>query len=235
VNENTVHINRHESDEKPNTPKNMKTDEKVVALAKPLGPTDAEKQAAKAVMRARKITAPRLKITRVETETGLANLVSPDHPDPDYGNVLLMNAFATGDSDFLAEVMTQLYNASSKDEPNEQRLNFMVAVIKGIKPQDQLETLLASQMAAIHGLVMDFSSRLRNGASDLEWRNSASTILNKLCRTFTMQIQALKCYRSSGEQTVRVEHVNVNAGGQAIVGNVSTRGAGATEKSESTS
>jgi len=218
--------------EKPNTPKNMKTDEKVVALAKP-GPTDAEKQAAKAVMRARRIKTPRLKITATETETGPANVVSPDHPDLDYGNVLLSNAFATADGDFLAEVMTQLYNASSKDEPNEQRLNFMVSVVKSVKPRDEIETLLGVQMAAIHGLVMDFSSRLRNGASDLEWRNSASTILNKLCRTFTTQIQALKCYRSSGEQTVRVEHVTVN--GQAIVGNVSGGMGGHAKKESSTS
>ena len=38
-----------------------------------------------------------------------------------------------------------------------------------------------------------------------------------------MQVETLKRYRSGGEQTVRVEHVNVNAGGQAVVGNVSGR------------
>ena len=194
----------------------MKTDEKIVALK--AGPTDAEKQAAKAVMRARRC--PGMLACMTRALAGLLAVLSlclagaaraesalPKPPDPAYGNVLLANAFATADSDFLAEVMTQLYNASSKDEPNEQRLNFMVAVIKGIKPQDQLETLLASQMAAIHGLVMDFTSRPLNGASDLAWRDSAANILTKLSRTFALQLEALKRYRSSGEQTAEQREI----------------------------
>jgi hypothetical protein len=42
----------------------------------------------------------------------------------------------------------------------------------------------------------------------------------KLLRTFTMQLEALQRYRGKGQQKVTVEHVNVNAGGQAIVGTV---------------
>ena len=51
---------------------------------------------------------------------------------------------------------------------------------------------------------------------------SAERAFNKLARTFTAQVEALKRYRSRGEQTVRVEHVHVNEGGQAIIGDVST-------------
>ena len=217
---------------------NIKNDKGKIVPLKP-EPNDAEKAAAKAVMRARKIPAPRLKITPTETETGMANVVSPDHPDPAYGHVLLANAFATADVDFLAEVMTQLYKASSKgSEPseqplNEQRLNFMVSVVKNLKPADQIETLLGSQMAAIHGLVMDFAGRLLR-TEDLEWRDSAANTLTKLSRTFCAQVETLKRYRSSGEQTVRVEHVTVNNGGQAIVGAVSSMAPGAKEKADST-
>jgi hypothetical protein len=49
-------------------------------------------------------------------------------------------------------------------------------------------------------------------------------MLNKLARTFASQVEALKKYRSAGEQTIKVQHVTVNDGGQAIVGNVSQRG-----------
>ncbi len=55
-------------------------------------------------------------------------------------------------------------------------------------------------------------------------------MLNKLARTFVAQMEALKKYRSTGEQTIKVQHVTVNEGGQAIVGTVHTRGGGATEK-----
>ena len=43
-------------------------------------------------------------------------------------------------------------------------------------------------------------------------------------------MEALKRYRNAGEQTVRVEHVTVNEGGQAIVGNVTHRGRGGPPK-----
>jgi hypothetical protein len=48
--------------------------------------------------------------------------------------------------------------------------------------------------------------------------------LNKLMRTFTNQMETLKRYRSGAQQTVKVEHVHVHDGGQAIVGNVETGG-----------
>ena len=35
----------------------------------------------------------------------------------------------------------------------------------------------------------------------------------EFARTFAAQVEALKRYRSSGEQTTRVEHVTVNEGG----------------------
>ena len=45
-------------------------------------------------------------------------------------------------------------------------------------------------------------------------------MLNKLARTFATQVETLRRYRTGGQQNVRVEHVTVNEGGQAIVGNV---------------
>jgi hypothetical protein len=58
---------------------------------------------------------------------------------------------------------------------------------------------------------------------------------NKLARTFAAQVEALKRYRSSGEQTMRVEHVTVNEGGQAIVGNVTHGRRGPSVKTEPSS
>jgi hypothetical protein len=57
---------------------------------------------------------------------------------------------------------------------------------------------------------------------------------NKLTRTFASQVEALKRYRSGGEQKMTVQHVHVAEGGQAIVGNVNapTQGVGERKKSE---
>ena len=42
-------------------------------------------------------------------------------------------------------------------------------------------------------------------------------------------MEALKRYRTDGQQKVTVEHVHVHAGGQAVVGTVNTRGRGQEE------
>ena len=65
-------------------------------------------------------------------------------------------------------------------------------------------------------------------------QDSAERAFNKLARTFTAQVEALKRYRNRADQTVRVEHVTVNEGGQAIVGNVSHGGRGSPENQDTT-
>jgi hypothetical protein len=41
-----------------------------------------------------------------------------------------------------------------------------------------------------------------------------------MLRTFAVQMEALQKYRTGGQQKTIVENVNVNEGGQAIVGTV---------------
>ena len=119
-------------------------------------------------------------------------------------------------------IVNQLGNAGSVGQKvDEQALNFLLSVVKGIQPKDQLETMLAAQMAAVHSLTMTYARRLAN-AEALAQQESAERTLNKLARTFAAQVEALKRYRTGGEQKVTVEHVTVNEGGQAIVGNVSS-------------
>jgi len=107
----------------------------------------------------------------------------------------------------------------------------MLSVIKGIDPRDQLEAMLAAQMAAVHMATMTFARRLMH-VENLPQQDSAERAFNKLARTFAAQVEALKRYRTGGEQTVRVEHVTVNGGGQAIVGTVTHGGRGTSEKTE---
>jgi hypothetical protein len=91
--------------------------------------------------------------------------------------------------------------------------------------------MLAAQMAAVHNATMTFAGRL-NRVDNIQQQDSAERAFNKLARTFVAQVEALKRYRTGGQQKVTVEHVTVNAGGQAIVGSVQTPGGGAPPKSE---
>ncbi len=62
------------------------------------------------------------------------------------------------------------------------------------------------------------------GAPSIEVMDIQEKALNRLARTFAAQMEALKRYRSKGEQRVYVERVNVHEGGQAIVDGGGTGG-----------
>ena len=81
---------------------------------------------------------------------------------------------------------------------------------------------------------MEFARKLKN-TDYISQQDSAERAFNKLARTFTTQVEALKRYRTGGQQKVTVENVTVNEGGQAIVGNVETGGRGASKNPEATS
>ena len=98
-----------------------------------------------------------------------------------------------------------------------------------IAPRDGIEGMLATQMAAVHIAAMRHS-RSMAGSDTLQQLEVHERILNKLTRTFTAQMEALRKHRNGGKQTVTVQHVNVEDGGQAIVGNVAQGGGGKDEK-----
>ncbi|WP_147296833.1 hypothetical protein [Paracoccus thiocyanatus] len=103
--------------------------------------------------------------------------------------------------------------------------NFALGFVDSMEPQDATEALLLTQMAAIHQATMHMARRL-NCATILPQQDSAEKALNKLARTYAAQVEALKRYRSKGQQVVRVERVTVESGAQAVVGNVSHGGRG---------
>lgn len=103
-------------------------------------------------------------------------------------------------------------------------------IVESIAPQDAIEAMLATQMLATHNTAMRLMGRAHN-AELMNHFESYSNQANKFLRTFATQVEALKRHRQKASQTVRVDHVHVNEGGQAIVGDVHT-GGGAKVKSE---
>jgi hypothetical protein len=152
--------------------------------------------------------------------------VAFQHEDPDMGALLLMADMGTTELPFFLGLSGQIASLGShKRQVDEDASNFALSVIRGVEPRDQMEAMLAAQMAAVHMATMMLARRL-NHVETLQQQDGAERAFNKLARTFAMQMEALKRYRTGGTQKVTVEHVTVNAGGQAIVGTV-TRGEGA--------
>ena len=111
---------------------------------------------------------------------------------------------------------------------DEQSSNFVLDFADAMKPRDPSEALLVSQMAAIHQATMMMARRL-NHVENIPQQDTAERALNKLARSYAMQREAMKRYRTGGHQKVVVEHVTVNVGGQAIVGAVN-RGGGSEQE-----
>ena len=140
-------------------------------------------------------------------------------------SLLKMTDLASSDQAFFAGVASQIAGIGSHGQRiDEANSNFLLSVVRAVQPKDELETLLAVQMGAIHAATMMMARRL-NHVANIPQQDAAERALNKLARTFAMQMEALKRYRTGGQQKVVVEHVTVNAGGQAIVGAVGGRGA----------
>jgi hypothetical protein len=160
---------------------------------KPYEPTPQERTAMEAYF-ARKekaLPAPRMKVSGKD---GAAN-IAPDHPEPRVANALLMEALGTSDLDFLHGLLMQLTNAGTKGrEVDEDGLNFMLSVVKGVEPKDQIEAMLAAQMAAVHIATMTFARRLAR-VDNIPQQDSAERAFNKLARTFASQVEALNRHR----------------------------------------
>ena len=191
-------------------------------------PTDAEVAAAKEVLRKRN-EQPALPAVKSGEDTKLVY----DHPDQIVATCLAAVAIGCGDTRLSDGFIRQLADAATRDgKVHQSGMNFALAVVQGIDPKDTVEALLATQMAVVHSATMDAAANLAQ-AKYVEHRDSALLAVNKLARTFAAQVEALKKHRSAGEQTIKVEHVTVNEGGQAIVGIVKPQGGGGAAKIES--
>ena len=67
-------------------------------------------------------------------------------------------------------------------------------------------------------------------SSGYQMREALERSVTRLSRTYLAQMDALKKHRAKAQQTVRVARVNVESGGQAIVGPVTTEGRVAGER-----
>ena len=183
-------------------------------------PTEPEQKAIESFREIRKKRPPAPRMKKIGLEEPGNTTIDIDHANQTAGYELLYNSLATTSGDFANGILSQLGNICPEgDGMSLDGLNFALAVIDGVNPKDQLETMLASQMAAVHCATMKMASRLAR-AENVFQRDHAELSLNRFFRTFAAQLEALKKYRSTGQQTVKVEHVHVNEGGQAIIGTI---------------
>ena len=126
-------------------------------------------------------------------------------------------------NNILAEQVVQaLWLKHSDPATREKQFSATVAALIGIRPQDELEGMIAAQLIAAHNAAMECYRRAMLGEQTFEGHRENLTQANKLSRTYAVLLEALNRHRGKGQQKVTVEHVHVNAGGRAIVGVVNS-------------
>lgn len=117
-------------------------------------------------------------------------------------------------------------------EQTEQRINAALSGLMGIKPQDELEAMLAAQMISAHNLAMENYRLAMIDGQPYPIVKDLLNQANKLSRTCTSLMAAIDKHRGKGQQKVTVEYVHVHEGGQAIIGRVELPGGGGKKKHE---
>jgi hypothetical protein len=196
-------------------------------------PSDAERET---ISRAKVRLSERPRRVALTTETIKGKLaeIGPSHSDHVGWLARLQNAFGTTSIPFARQELASLIMAISPegaDAPSDAAINAVLAVVDGVQPDNEIEAMLAGQMAVTHALSLELLGRARR-AEQLPQFESAANYATKMLRTFAVQAETLAKLRRGGEQKVTVEHVHVHPGGQAIVGNVQHPGGGVAIKSE---
>jgi hypothetical protein len=115
------------------------------------------------------------------------------------------------------------------EQPTQSELSFGLNALAGLKPENTAELLLCTQMVAVHEATMEMLTRAKM-ADQLAHMQEFGALATKLLSMFERQYTTLMKVRRP-QQTVRVEHISVNAGAQAVIGNVNT-GARAPDQNE---
>lgn len=154
-------------------------------------------------------------------QTGEALSIGAVHNDDRGHWLMVLQAMGSASDDFAETMLIQLARLARRADQSldETRLNAMLAVLDAAQPDNEVEAMLLVQMAAAHELAIDLAARARTAdkAPALEALGGLSV---RFMRAFAANADALAKLRRGGEQRVKVEHVHVHAGGQAIVGDV---------------
>src|SRR5215218_6685559 len=135
-------------------------------------------------------------------------------------------ATGTDDAELQQELVTQVtmalpLAAAIGSEANRQAAA-AVAALAALKPQDGLEGMAAAQIVLVRHAAADCMRKAMAQktpeAQDLCFRQAM-----RLMAMFQRQLEGLDRHRGKGAAMVNVERVNVEAGGQAVVGAMDAR------------
>jgi hypothetical protein len=137
----------------------------------------------------------------------------------------LKTSFGTVSDAFVDMALHHLERAARMpgDGASDMAINGAIAMIAARAPSDEIEAALALQMACTHMAAMAVMSRIGGAGGGPQRLPGLASASAKLLRAFCTQVETYRRLRGGGDQNIRVEHVHVHEGAQAIVGVVNSR------------
>jgi hypothetical protein len=126
---------------------------------------------------------------------------------------------ATQDNELAEDICRSAVSAMPKENDTARNINTIYQALADFAPQDAIEAKLCLQATALYSQGMQYLSKAER-ASMVQTAEMFMKFAIKLLRLHNETIEALNRHRRKGEQKVVVQHVNVENGGKAIVGNL---------------
>ena len=126
--------------------------------------------------------------------------------------------------DVIKGIMSPLINLIHSQANNDPTASFdsafnkSITLIAAADPKNQLELMLATQLAMTHMTLGKSAQLLDQNYKDVKTINSFGNLYTKLSRLGIDQINTLERMKGKGQQKIIVEKVNIAAGGQAAIG-----------------
>ena len=112
-----------------------------------------------------------------------------------------------------------LHATQTENKKSPEHINGLVSLFTESKVSSPLEAMLVSQMASLHANAMRLmATAIENNT--VSTANAMFAQANKLMRSFALHVETYEKLKRGGQQRIKVDHVHVHEGGQAIVGNI---------------
>lgn len=118
-------------------------------------------------------------------------------------------------------------NVNLEGVAGEQAMNVALRLLVELQPANALERMLCAQFIACDKAASQCLNIGGNTGNDPNARRKYMSLACQFQGLLVRQVEALAKLRNGGNQVVRVEHVTVESGAQAVIGNVSRGGGGA--------
>jgi len=172
-------------------------------------------------MAGQRVRPPAVRVKLGRVNASLAKVYPPDGENEIWWQ-RLNTALGTTSSDFVNAALFQLQGVARSPfgRISEIKLNAALAMIEAAAPKDEIEGALAVQMACTHTVAMMLLAKMEAHFAPERQIALFGSAAARLFRAYATQVEVLRRLRHGGNQYVRVEHVHVNDGGQAVIGNV---------------